>query len=43
MLNVTISQEVVAFDYTGGYGSPMTKEPTGLPIALPIIGLKGRY
>ncbi len=43
MLNVTISQEVVAFDYTGGYNSPLTKEPTGLPIALPILGLKGRY
>jgi hypothetical protein len=33
----------VAFTYDGGFGRPLTKEPTGLPIVLPIIGLKGRY
>jgi hypothetical protein len=44
MLNVTLSQEVVAFEYGGGYaGLPLEKKPTGLPIALPILGLKGRY
>jgi TonB family protein len=44
MLNVTVSQEVVAFEYGGGYaGLPLEKKPTGLPIALPIFGLKGRY
>ncbi|MGZ3460122.1 MAG: energy transducer TonB, partial [Archangium sp.] len=43
MLNVTISQEVVAFDYIGGHGQPLSKTATGLPIALPILGLKGRY
>jgi len=44
MLNVTLSQEVVAFEYGGGHaGLPLEKKPTGLPIALPILGLKGRY
>jgi hypothetical protein len=44
MLNVTLSQEVVAFEYDGGQvGRPLEKKPTGLPIALPIFGLKGRY
>ncbi|WP_239470339.1 TonB family protein [Archangium violaceum] len=43
MLNVTISQEVVAFDYIGGYGLSLQKKPTGLPIVLPILGLKARY
>ncbi|PTL83236.1 TonB family protein [Vitiosangium sp. GDMCC 1.1324] len=43
MLNVTISQEVVAFDYIGGGGAPLRKSATGVPIVLPIFGLKGRY
>jgi hypothetical protein len=43
MLNVTISQEVVGFNYGGGFGLPLNKTPTSLPIALPILGLKGRY
>ncbi len=43
MLNVSISQEVVGFDYFGGFGFPLTKEPVGVPIVLPILGLKGRY
>jgi hypothetical protein len=43
MLNVTISQEVVSYNYLGGYGTPLEKQSTGLPIALPILGLKGRY
>jgi hypothetical protein len=43
MLNVTISQEVVSFNYQGGNGIPLQKTPVGLPIALPILGLKGRY
>jgi hypothetical protein len=45
MLNVTISREVVGFDYVGGFppGSPLEKNPVGLPIVLPIMGMKGRY
>ena len=43
MLNVTLSQEVVAYNYLGGYGTPLKKEASGVPIALPILGLKGRY
>ena len=43
MLNVTLSQEVVGFDYEGGVGQPLKKKPISLPIALPILGLKGRY
>jgi hypothetical protein len=43
MLNVTLSQEVVGFDYEGGAGQPLKKKPISLPIALPILGLKGRY
>jgi hypothetical protein len=43
MLNVTINQEVVAFSYEGGHGRPLTKEAVGVPIVLPILGLKGRY
>ena len=43
MLNVTLSQEVVSFSYNGGGYLPLEKEATGLPIALPVLGLKGRY
>ncbi|XXF81687.1 TonB family protein [Myxococcaceae bacterium GXIMD 01537] len=43
MLNVTINQEVVAFNYEGGAGRPLIKEAVGVPIVLPILGLKGRY
>ncbi|WP_434384498.1 TonB family protein [Melittangium boletus] len=49
MLNVTINRETVSFDYAYGYtpsGVPtgqLTKTAVGLPIALPILGLKGRY
>ncbi|WP_373691586.1 TonB-dependent receptor domain-containing protein [Hyalangium versicolor] len=45
MLNVTISREVVGFDYlgTGPSGAPLEKRPIGIPVVLPILGLKGRY
>jgi hypothetical protein len=45
MLNVTISQEVVGYDYTdtGPPGTPLIKKPIGIPVVLPILGLKGRY
>ncbi|HEX8703148.1 MAG TPA: TonB-dependent receptor, partial [Myxococcaceae bacterium] len=43
MLNVTISQEVVGFSYNGGGAIPLEKEKTGVPIVVPILGLKGRY
>ncbi|WP_407659986.1 TonB family protein [Hyalangium gracile] len=45
MLNVTISQEVVGFDYVGlgPTGTQLEKRPIGLPVVLPILGLKGRY
>jgi TonB family protein len=43
MLNVTLSQEVVAYEYLGGYTEPLKRNPAGVPIALPIFGLKGRY
>ncbi|HYO59511.1 TonB family protein [Archangium sp.] len=43
MLNVTISHEVVSFNYGGGNGAPLQKLPVGVPIVLPILGLKGRY
>jgi|GEM_PF-163986 len=49
MLNVTINQEVISYDYSyayspvGGLAGALTKSPVGLPIALPILGLKGRY
>ncbi|RKH06989.1 TonB family protein [Corallococcus sp. CA053C] len=45
MLNVTLNQETLGFEYEGGGVSrrPLTKSAVGLPIALPIIGVKGRY
>ncbi|MCP3104765.1 TonB-dependent receptor [Myxococcus sp. K15C18031901] len=43
MLNVTISQETVSFEYDGGGGRPLSKKPVSLPIVLPILGVKGRY
>jgi hypothetical protein len=45
MLNVSISQEVVGYDYTSGGppGTPLVKKPIGLPVVLPILGMKGRY
>ncbi|MBN1205150.1 MAG: TonB-dependent receptor [Myxococcaceae bacterium] len=47
MLNVSISKEVVGFDYNGGgsgpLGSPLVKQSIGIPVVLPILGVKGRY
>ena len=43
MLNVTINQEVVAFSYEGGGTLPLNKKPVGVPIVVPILGIKGRY
>jgi TonB family protein len=43
MLNVTINQEVVAFSYEGGGTLPLSKKPVGVPIVVPILGIKGRY
>lgn len=43
MLNVTISRETVSFAYEGGGGRPLSKKAVGLPIVLPILGVKGRY
>lgn len=45
MLNVTISKEVVGYDYRfGNYpGAPLEKKPIGIPVVLPILGMKGRY
>jgi TonB family protein len=45
MLNVTISREVVGYDYQEGGppGAPLVKKPIGLPVVLPILGVKGRY
>lgn len=43
MLNVTLNEETVGFEYEGGSGRPLTKSPVGVPITLPILGVKGRY
>ncbi|NMO20591.1 TonB-dependent receptor [Pyxidicoccus fallax] len=43
MLNVSINRETVGFEYEGGGGRPLRKTPVGLPIVLPILGVKGRY
>jgi TonB family protein len=45
MLNVSITKEVVGFDYLGGFPTtvPLEKRAIGLPIVLPIMGVKGRY
>ncbi|SEM39713.1 TonB family C-terminal domain-containing protein [Stigmatella aurantiaca] len=43
MLNVAIRKEVVGFDYLGGFGRPLVKESIGVPVVLPILGVKGRY
>jgi len=45
MLNVTISQEVVGFSYNqiGPTGGVLEKKANGVPIVVPILGLKGRY
>jgi TonB family protein len=43
MLNVSLNRETVGFEYEGGSGRPLAKSPVGLPITLPILGVKGRY
>ncbi len=44
VLNVTVSQEVVAFDYrVSDDQTALEKIPTRLPIVLPTLGLKGTY
>ncbi|AEI64196.1 TonB family protein [Corallococcus macrosporus] len=43
MLNVTLRRETLGFEYEGGAGRPLRKDAVGLPIALPILGVKGRY
>ena len=44
MLNVTLSREVTGFEYsvntlTGQY----SKRPSAIPVAIPLLGVKGRY
>ncbi|HET9451642.1 MAG TPA: TonB family protein [Aggregicoccus sp.] len=44
MLNVTISREVTGFSYEADPSSgKLSKKVTAIPIALPILGVKGRY
>jgi hypothetical protein len=45
MLNVTISREVVGYEYgiAGPGGTSLTKTPIGIPVVVPILGLKARY
>ncbi|WP_237078959.1 TonB family protein [Myxococcus xanthus] len=43
MLNVTLRRETLGFEYEGGNGFALRKDAVGLPIALPILGVKGRY
>jgi TonB family protein len=43
-LNVTVSSEVVSFDYTYTYdGRGLSKRPVSIPIVVPILGAKGTY
>lgn len=43
VLNVTVSSEVVDYDYRRDAAGNLTKTATSLPVILPSIGLKGRY
>lgn len=46
VLNVSFQTEVLAFSYTGGLyrgGGPLARSPVGLPIVLPVLGIKGAY
>jgi hypothetical protein len=43
VLNVTVQQEVLGYDYSGGYGKPLTKTAQTVPIIVPSVGFKARY
>jgi len=46
VLNASFQSEVVAFVYDGGLyrgGGPLTKSAIGIPVILPILGVKGAF
>jgi hypothetical protein len=43
VLNVTVQQEVIGYDYTGGGLMPLVKTANTVPIIVPSLGLKARY
>lgn len=43
VLNLSLSQEVFGFNYTGGGNLPLLKQAQGFPVVLPTLGLKGQY
>jgi len=46
VLNASFQSETVAFSYAGGLyrgGGPLTKDAIGVPVILPVLGLKGRF
>jgi hypothetical protein len=42
VLNISAQQEVFAYEYGNNEGT-LERKPTGLPIILPLLGLKGTY
>ena len=43
VLNASFQSETIGFEYRGGYGGPLTKTATGVPLILPVLGLKATY
>lgn len=50
VMNVTLSQEVLAYDYRNAYfdprfgaAVPTTRQAIGIPLIVPMLGVKGRY
>jgi hypothetical protein len=46
VLNVSFSSETLAYSYSGGAwggGGDLQKRAEGIPIVLPVFGVKGRY
>jgi hypothetical protein len=43
VLNVTVMQEVLGYDYDGGGAQPLTKTAETVPVIIPSLGLRVRY
>ena len=43
VLNVTVRQEVLGYDYEGGGDKPLLKTAESVPVIIPSLGLKVKY
>ncbi len=43
VFNLSLQQEVIGYDYSGGFGLPLVKTASTVPVIVPSVGMKARY